>query len=186
MIAAGANLRALERKGHLTREDMKSRSLRPTRLATAPYEGQATETSDGGLEIPVVDRVVVGLPLLDEAHVVDRVRVDPHMLGGGREIFGLKVRGDSMIGDGIVSGDIIFVRKQRSARRGEIVVALVGDEAVTRHYFPERDYVRFEAANKSTATLYVRAVDFKTTMLLGVVVGVFRRVISAYRDEAAQ
>ena len=91
-----------------------------------------------------------------------------------------------MIGDGIVSGDIIFVRKQMSARRGEIVVALVGDEAVTRHYFPERDYVRFEAANKSTATLYVRAVDFKTTMLLGVVVGVFRRVISAYRDEAAQ
>ena len=81
-----------------------------------------------------------------------------------------------MIDAGILSGDYIFVRKQLTAQRGEIVVALIGDEATVKYYFPEKDYVRFQPANKTMAPILVRAVDFKPTMLLGVVVGVFRRL----------
>ena len=81
-----------------------------------------------------------------------------------------------LIEAGIFSGDYIFVRKQSTADRGEIVVALIGDEATVKYFFPERDYVRFQPANARMAPILVRATDFKPTMLLGKVVGVYRRV----------
>lgn len=180
------HLRALERKGYLTREDMKSRALRPTGLDVRDVGealGNGTSRSaelaandDDMLEIPVVGRVAAGLPLLAEEHVIDTVRIDRTLVKGGREVFGLKVHGDSMIDAGILSGDYIFVKKQLTANRGEIVVALIGDEATVKYYYPEKDHVRFQPANKNMAPIYVRAQDFKPTMLLGVVVGVYRRV----------
>jgi repressor LexA len=75
-----------------------------------------------------------------------------------------------------MNGDYVFVKKQLTAARGEIVVALIGDEATVKYYFPERDHVRFQPANRNMAPIYVRATDFKPAMLLGVVVAVFRRV----------
>jgi repressor LexA len=176
------HLRALERKGYLTREDMKSRALRPTGLGG---NGPAAETSplnvpgandDDLVEIQVLGRVAAGLPLFAEEHVIDTVRIDRGLLKGGREVFGLRVQGDSMIDAGILSGDYIFVRKQLTASRGDIVVALIGDEATVKYFYPEKDYVRFQPANKTMAPILVRAIDFKPTMLLGVVVGVFRRL----------
>jgi repressor LexA len=182
------HLRALERKGYLTREDMKSRALRPTGMAAPAARpaavGQAGDqvplalpaNDDDLMDVQILGRVAAGLPLFAEEHVIDTVRIDRGLLKGGREVFGLKVHGDSMIDAGILSGDYIFVRKQLTAQRGEIVVALIGDEATVKYYYPEKDYVRFQPANKSMAPILVRAVDFKPTMLLGVVVGVFRRL----------
>jgi len=195
------HLRALERKGYLTREDMKSRALRPPALAPAmagassgsPGSGSTAEGVDGAgaafpsgsssaandddlVEVQILGRVAAGLPLFAEEHVVDTVRVDRGLLRGGREVFGLRVQGDSMIDAGILSGDYIFVRKQLTAQRGDIVVALIGDEATVKYYFPEKDYVSFKPANKTMAPILVRASDFRPTMLLGVVVGVFRRL----------
>jgi repressor LexA len=95
---------------------------------------------------------------------------------GGREVFGLKVSGDSMIDAGIMNGDYIFVKKQLTAQRGDIVVALIGDEATVKYYYPEKDYIRFQPANTQMAPILVRASDFKPTMLLGVVVGVYRKL----------
>ncbi len=176
------HLRALERKGYLTREDMKSRALRPTGQLPLPT-GDAASALPGVaandedlVEIPVLGRVAAGLPLLAEEHVIDTVKIDRGLLKGGREIFGLRVHGDSMIDAGILSGDYIFVKKQLTASRGEIVVALIGDEATVKYYYPEKDYVRFQPANKTMAPILVRAVDFKPTMLLGVVVGLYRRM----------
>ncbi len=182
------HLRALERKGYLTREDMKSRALRPTAHTTSSGPaGHATGVAqndsrlppsedDDMVEVQVLGRVAAGLPLFAEEHVIDTVRVDRGLLKGGREVFGLRVHGDSMIEAGILNGDYIFVRKQLTASRGDIVVALIGDEATVKYYYPEKDYVRFQPANKAMAPILVRAVDFKPTMLLGVVVGVFRRL----------
>jgi repressor LexA len=175
------HLRALERKGYLTREDMKSRALRPTSLATqvlggagVPAEPVANDVDF--IEVPVLGRVAAGLPLLAEEQVIDTVHIDRTLVKGGRDVFGLKVHGDSMIDAGILSGDYIFVKKQLTANRGDIVVALIGDEATVKYYFPERDHVRFQPANKNMAPIYVRSADFKPTMLLGIVVGVYRRV----------
>ncbi len=200
------HLRALERKGYLTREDMKSRALRPITPPNGAHDTNGSNGSslgstdlDGGLgthgfggvghgtlgapandddmvDVQILGRVAAGLPLFAEEQVIDTVRIDRGLLKGGREVFGLKVHGDSMIEAGILSGDYIFVRKQLTASRGEIVVALIGDEATVKYYFPEKDYVRFQPANKTMAPILVRAMDFKPTMLLGVVVGVFRRL----------
>jgi repressor LexA len=158
---------------------MKSRALRPTNLDSQELgDADVDEPANDVdlIEVPVVGRVAAGLPLLAEEHVIDTVRIDRTLVKGGREVFGLKVHGDSMIDAGILNGDYIFVRKQLTASRGEIVVALIGDEATVKYYYPEKDHVRFQPANKAMAPIYVRAVDFKPTMLLGVVVGVFRRM----------
>ncbi|HEX6272668.1 MAG TPA: transcriptional repressor LexA [Polyangiaceae bacterium] len=169
------HLRALERKGYLRREDMKSRALKLVEDA-APAPARTGGSPDDIIEIPVVGRVAAGLPLLAEENVVDTVRVDRMLVRGGREVFGLRVTGDSMIDAGILAGDYIFVRKQSTADRGEVVVALIGDEATVKYFYPERDYVRFQPANAKMAPILVRASDFKSTMLLGKVVGVYRRL----------
>jgi len=166
------HLRALERKGYLRREDMKSRALRLVSQEAEP----AANSDETLVDVQVLGRVAAGLPLLAEENVVDTVRVDRMLVRGGRDVFGLRVQGDSMINAGILNGDYIFVRKQASADRGEIVVALIGDEATVKYYFPEKDYVRFQPANDQMAPILVRASDFRPTMLLGVVVGVYRRL----------
>lgn len=168
------HLRALERKGYLRREDMKSRALR---LVDEPEEEVPDSgSSENMVTIPIVGRVAAGAPVLADENVIDTVHVDRMMVRGGRDLFGLRVQGDSMIEAGILSGDYIFVRKQGTAERGDIVVALIGDEATVKYYYPERDYVRFQPANAAMAPILVRATDFKSTMLLGKVVGLYRKI----------
>src|SRR5215475_3985038 len=101
---------------------------------------------------------------------------DFHVTGVQTCALPIWVTGDSMIDAGILNGDYIFVRKQPTADRGDIVVALIGDEATVKYYYPEKDYIRFQPANGQMAPILVRAADFKPTMLLGVVVGVYRRL----------
>lgn len=186
------HLRALERKGYLTREDMKSRALRPIGLESVGIDDTSAHSLDGStaegismraandggdlVEIPVLGRIAAGAPILAQENVESTIRVDRDMVRGGREVFALRVQGDSMIEAGILSGDTIFVRRQPTANRGEIVCALIGDEATVKYYFPEKDYIRFQPANSAMAPILVRAVDFKPTMLLGVVVSVFRQL----------
>lgn len=174
------HLRALERKGYLRREDMKSRALRLVNeealRSNNPEPSPAAAPDAAAVEIQVLGRVAAGLPLLAEENVIDTVRVDRMLVRGGRDVFGLRVQGDSMIEAGILNGDYIFVRRQSTADRGQIVVALIGEEATVKYYYPERDYIRFQPANSSMAPILVRASDFKPTMLLGLVVGVYRRL----------
>jgi repressor LexA len=166
------HLRALERKGYLTREDMKSRALRPKDM---DFGNPKKRNDDEMVTIPIMGRVAAGMPLYAEDNLLDTVRIDQSLLKSG-EIFGLRVTGDPMIEAGIVNGDYVFVRKQSVAERGDIVVALIGDEATVKRYYPERDYIRFQPENSAMAPILVRASDFKPTMLLGVVVGVYRRL----------
>ena len=178
------HLRALERKGYLTREDMKSRALRPRDLDDLPPGDSqalaakpANDQGDGELlEIAVLGRIAAGQPLLAHENIFDTVRIERGMVRGGRDVFGLRVQGDSMIEAGILSGDYIFVRKQPTANRGDIVCALIGDEATVKYFYPEKDYIRLQPANVQMAPILVRSQDFKPTMLLGVVVGVYRKL----------
>lgn len=183
------HLRALERKGYLTREDMKSRALRPSSMSsdapangnaaaqtTAPELAEAVREDDRMIEVPVVGRVAAGLPILAEQNIVDTVRIDRMLVKGGREVFALRVQGESMIEAGIFDGDFLFVRKQPTASRGDIVVALLGDEATVKYYFPEKEHVRLQPANAKMAPIYVRASDFRSSMILGIVVGIYRKL----------
>ena len=173
------HLRALEKKGHLQREDLKSRALRPVigAASRARAERQADKrASDDIAEIPLVGRVAAGLPLLAVENVQDTVHVDRFFIGQTREVFALRVKGDSMIEDGIHDGDFIFVRKQLQANRGDTVVAMIGDEATVKRYYPEGDTIRFQPANASMQPILVKKRDFKSVNLIGVVIGVYRKM----------
>lgn len=185
------HLRALERKGYLTREDMKSRALRPAvpgGLGDPANESAVPAAANGNgdagtvrdderlVEVPVIGRVAAGLPLLADQNVIDTVRIDRMLVRGGKEVFALRVQGESMIEAGIYDADYIFVRRQPTASRGDIVVALIGDEATVKYYFPEKDRVRLQPANAAMAPIYVLASDWRSTMILGVVVGVYRKL----------
>jgi repressor LexA len=162
------HLRALERKGYLKREDMKSRALRPVRVGSS--EGETV------VSVPVVGRVAAGRPVLAEENVEDTVLVDRFFLGNQREVFGLRVRGDSMIDAGIWDGDFIFVRRQMHADKGDVVVALIGDEATVKYYHPSPEAIRLVAANSAYAPIIIRRDEFRPTQILGVVIGVYRRI----------
>jgi len=158
------HLKALERKGFLAREDMKSRALRPV-----AGSGQLCE-------IPLVGQVAAGVPLLAVENIEDTVKIDRFFIGPSREVFALRVKGDSMIEDGIHDGDFIFVRKQLTAEAGQIVVAMIGDEATVKRYYPEVDRIRFQPANSNMEPIYVHRSSFRSVDILGVVVGVYRKV----------
>jgi repressor LexA len=171
------HLKALERKGYLTRGEQQSRSLVPTKRARMVL-GIGSRRESGMIDVPLLGRVAAGAPLLATENVEDSVRIDSFLLGGsGKEVFALRVKGSSMIDDGIFDGDYLFVKKSSSALPGEIVVALIEDEATVKRYFPEGDRIRFQPANKDMQPIYVHKSEFKQTQILGQVVGVYRKMM---------
>lgn len=160
------HLKALERKGYLVREELKSRALRPVRQ------------EEDRIEVPIIGRVAAGQPILAQEHVVDRVTVDRFFLGAspGRDVYGLVVQGDSMIEDGIHDGDYVFVRKQPVAERGEIVVVMVDGEATVKRIYDEGHCVRLQPANAAMSPIYVDKSEFRSVDILGKVIGVYRRL----------
>jgi repressor LexA len=171
------HLKALERKGYLIREELKSRALRP--LDDGAVEDlPANDAGRDDVVVPILGRVAAGAPILATENVVDRVAVDRYFLGAvnAREVFGLVVQGESMIEDGIFDGDYIFVRKQPSADRGDIVVVMIEGEATCKRFYPEGDRIRLQPANAAMAPIYVRRDEFRAVDILGKVVGVYRRL----------
>jgi repressor LexA len=169
------HLKALERKGYLVREELKSRALRPVDYNEGREGGPRRDDS---IEISIVGRVAAGEPILAEENVIDKVVVDRHFLGAvkQKEVFGLVVRGDSMIEDGIFDGDYIFVRKQSTAETGEVVVVMIEGEATCKRFYPEGDRVRLQPSNPAMSPIYVDRQDFRAIDILGKVVGVYRRM----------
>ena len=158
------HLKALEKKGYLHREDLKSRALRPV------------FSEDNLVEVPVLGRVAAGQPMLAVHNYEDTVKIDRFFIGQSREVFALRVKGQSMIEDGIFDGDYVFIRKQLKASPGEVVVAMIEDEATVKRYYPEGDTIRFQPANAAMEPIIVRKRDFRSVDLLGVVIGVYRKL----------
>ncbi|MDA7980228.1 MAG: transcriptional repressor LexA [Pirellulales bacterium] len=151
------HLRALEKKGLITREPNMSRAIQ---LATEPIEQKG---------LPLAGRIAAGM--LHEA-VEQREVLDFGELFDADKHFALEVSGDSMIEDQITDGDYVVVRRQESAATGQIVVAAVDeDQATLKRWFPESNRIRLEPSNKSMKPIYV-----KDARVMGVVVGVVRRV----------
>ena len=164
------HLKALERKGVLTRDDLKSRALRPV--------GQNDDVDfddDGFVEVRLLGRVAAGAPILANEDTADTVKIDRLLIGPHREVFALRIVGESMIEAGIFDGDYVFVRKAPVAERGEIVIVMIGEEATCKYYYPEGESIRFQPANAAMAPIYVHKRDFRETMILGKVVGIYRK-----------
>jgi repressor LexA len=177
------HLKALERKGYLLRGELKSRALSvidggKARTTSFPKKKELSLAGGGEVaEIPVIGKVAAGAPILAQENITDHVRIDSMLLGdSGKKVFALRVAGDSMIGDGIFDGDYIFVRKQLQAQTGEIVVAMIEDEATVKRFYPEGNRIRFQPSNPRMGPIYVNRDDFRETQIIGVVVGVYRKM----------
>jgi len=157
-----AHLSKLEGLGVLKRDPTKPRAIEV-------LIERAKRVARPGL--PLVGSVAAGQPVLAEENIEEYLEI-PSVIGGDSGDYVLKVKGESMIDAGILEGDFVVVRPADTARNGEIVVALVGDdEATVKRYFREKDHVRLQPENKAMKPIKSREVS-----LLGKVVGVFRSV----------
>ncbi|OGL29754.1 MAG: repressor LexA [Candidatus Rokubacteria bacterium RIFCSPLOWO2_12_FULL_69_21] len=163
--AAFDHLRALERKGHLRRRVTAGRSSRNLTLV---------ERAPATREVPVYGRIAAGEPLFAEQNLEGTLPVGVEWLASkGEEVFALKVRGDSMINAHIVEGDLVLVRRQQSAELGDIVVALLDNEATVKRFARQGEAIVLKPEHPTMAPILVRPgqKDFK---ILGKVVGLVR------------
>jgi repressor LexA len=159
-------LRILERKGYLRRVSGGSRALEIA--GVSPAEARKV------LSIPVVGRVRAGEPILAVENVEGYIRLDRSLLSS-ENVFLLRVQGDSMVEAHIQDGDFALVKPQANAENGEIVVALIEDEATIKRIFKKRDLIRLEPANPAMEPIVVRKGE-KRIKIVGKVVGIFRKL----------
>ena len=123
------------------------------------------------VSVPLVGHVAAGQPILAEENYERALHFDRGLVPDG-VIFALRVRGESMIEEGIHDGDFVIVKQQSTARNGDIVVALVDGDATVKHFFREGPRIRLQPANADMEPIYVDATN--TTLIQGLVVGVYR------------
>jgi repressor LexA len=157
-----AHLANLEKIGLLKRDPTKPRAIellvdRARKMVRGPG-------------LPLVGQVAAGEPILAEEHIEEYLEV-PAVIGGETGDYILRIKGDSMKDAGILEGDFVVVRPAEDASNGEIVVAMLEDEATVKRFYREKDQIRLEPANKAYKPIKTRDAD-----LLGKVVGVFRSI----------
>lgn len=153
-------LTMLEKAGHLKRQSKVSRG---TGLTSRPHAGG----------IPILGRIAAGQPNLAEQSFDGALEMN-EVFGDPDGLFALRVRGDSMVEAGVFQGDYVVVRQREQATNGDMVVALVGDEATVKYYRPHADHIELIPANANYAPIRVEpGTDFR---ILGVVTGVLRTV----------
>lgn len=152
------HLNRLERKGLLHREAMKPRTIDVKR-----------EDKPQIVKLPVLGKVAAGVPILAEENAEGFIQLPDTIVGRG-EHFILEIRGDSMISAGIMNGDYVVVKRQQTAQNGDIVIAMIDDEATCKRYFKEPDRIRLQPENPRMQPFYARSVT-----ILGKVTAVYRK-----------
>ncbi|MBP3502021.1 MAG: transcriptional repressor LexA [Clostridia bacterium] len=169
-------LTKLEEKGYIKKENQKGRTLR---LLKGNKNNNQTDLNENGknlytnkelVEVPVIGKITAGAPILAVENISDTFPI-PIDFVGNSESFMLTVSGESMIEAGILDGDYILVKKQNVARNGEIVVALIEDEATVKTFYKEKDHIRLQPENSAMDPIIV-----KNCEILGKVAGVFRKL----------
>ena len=150
----------LEKKGLLYRDSMKPRAI------SVPADHQAYRSDM--VQVPVVGRVTAGVPILATENIEDYIALPQSMLGSG-DHFILSVRGESMINAGILDGDYVIVKKQNTAYNGDIVIAMIDDEATVKRYYKENGGFRLQPENPTMDPIIVPELT-----ILGKVVSLYR------------
>lgn len=166
-------LEKLEQKGYIKKESQKGRTLRLIKGIIGDKKKQEDKEFYSGremVEVPVIGKITAGSPILAVENVTDTFPI-PIDFVGNSESFMLTVRGESMIEAGILDGDYILVKKQSTANNGEIVVALIGEEATVKTFYKEKSYIRLQPENSTMEPIIVDNCE-----ILGKVAGVFRKI----------
>ncbi len=162
-----SHLAALEANGYIRRGASKRRALEVIR----PGKSGATGGLNRGLRpVPLVGRVAAGAPLLAEENIEECLDI-PGFLGGDETCFALRVTGTSMINAGIFDGDIVVVKRQETAEDGDIVVALLSDDATLKRFYREADQVRLQPENDLMEPIFTR-----DPLIAGKVIAVMRKL----------
>jgi len=160
-----SHLSALEAKGFLRRDPSKPRALE-----VLDYRDTDRAIDYGSVRaVPLVGRVAAGEPLLASENIESTISLPAEM--ADESTFILRVRGDSMIDAGILDGDFVVVRQQNTATNGDIVVAMIGDDATVKTFYREADRIRLQPQNAALDPIYSRDVT-----ILGKVVALFRNL----------
>ena len=160
-------LSRLAEKGYITKGSLKTRALK----ITGETVGKVQDVDM--IEVPLVGQVAAGQPILAEENIEEYVKLPISLVKQNTKseaTYMLKVKGDSMINAGIFSGDYIIVSKCSEAQNGQIVVALIDDEATVKTFYKERDYIRLQPENDTMSPIIVKDVK-----IIGKVVGLIRR-----------
>jgi repressor LexA len=152
----------LEEKGYLKKDPSKPRAIIPVELAD-------NISVSNTILLPLVGRVAAGIPILAEQNIEEYMPVPVDFIGSG-EHFLLTVKGDSMIEAGIYDGDYLIVRKQYDARNGEIVVALIEEEATVKRYYKRDNEIELRPENSNMKPMF-----FKDVQILGKITGLLRK-----------
>ena len=169
-------LASLEDKGYIKKESQKGRTLKLLKGGLDDEMENQMEiqkevyTSREMVDVPVIGKITAGEPILAVENITDTFPI-PLDFVGSSESFMLTVRGESMIEAGILDGDYILVRKQKTATNGEIVVALIEDEATVKTFYREKDHIRLQPENCTLDPIIVPNCE-----ILGKVIGVFRKM----------
>jgi len=158
---AHAHLTKLERKGYISRDPAKPRTI-------MIRDGSENKPKQRMVDVPVVGRVAAGHPITAVENIEEYISL-PYSLLGSEDVFMLNVSGDSMIGAGIFDNDKIIAQKQNYAQNGDIIVALLEDEATVKRFFVEEGRVRLQPENENYQPIFTREID-----ILGKVIGVLR------------
>lgn len=159
-----AHLRTLEDAGLIRRDAVLTRAIRVVAGNLESFKPKRV------VNLPVIGRVAAGRPMLADQNIEDMMPVPREFLSGG-DGFMLRVKGESMVEDGIMDGDYVIVRRQSVADNGDTVVAMVEDEATVKRLFKESGRVRLQPANSSMEPMYYDHVE-----VVGKVVGLIRRM----------
>ncbi len=162
-----SHLAALEAKGFIRRDPSKPRALEVFDFR----ESERGIDTAGIRAVPVVGQVAAGQPILAAENIEQTIPLPAELASGDDQTFILRVRGESMIEVGILPGDFVVVRQQQTANNGDIVVAMIDDEATVKTFYREADRIRLQPENASMEPIYSRDVS-----ILGKVVALFRRL----------
>lgn len=164
-------LAKLQEKGYIKKEEQKGRTLKLLKgNEDNNNDLKQLYSSKEMVEVPVIGKITAGEPILAVENITDTFPI-PIDFVGNSESFMLKVRGESMIEAGILDGDLILVKKQSTANNGEIVVALIEDEATVKTFYKESDHIRLQPENSALEPIIVPSCE-----ILGKVAGVFRKI----------
>lgn len=165
-------LGALIKKGYIKRSPRLSRGIELLEIEHSPNQIQLPTSSS--VEIPILGRIAAGQPILAVQNLEGTVTVDRDFLARQTNVFALRVKGDSMIQAGILDGDLVFARQQTTAEDGQIVAALVDDEATVKYYKPKSAAIELHSANPKYAPIVVT--PERQFSIAGRIIGVMRKV----------
>ena len=160
-----AHLEKLESKGYIRKDPTKPRAIE-----ILDREDDFLLAKKKTVDVPIVGQVTAGLPILAVENIEDTFPV-PVEFVKDHDVFFLKVKGESMVDAGILDGDLVLVQEQKMANNGEIVVALLEDEATIKTFYKEKNRIRLQPENQFMEPIY--AID---VTILGKVIGLFRKI----------